>query len=85
MSETYRTGETFRLNFSGNGASGVAAEVELARVEVEEVGQHLREAEARVVKVDVEAGLESGDVAQVLAADAVVADDVVLGTWGPIL
>jgi len=77
---SYLTGKSLRLYFSGDDASRVSSEIEVLRVELEEVGQHLREAQLGVVEVEVERRLEAGNVAEVAATNPVVANDVVLGS-----
>ena len=78
---TNQAGKSLRLDFAGDDASRVPAEVEILRVELEEVGQHLGEAELLVVEKPVEGRLKTGNVAKVSASNPVVAGDVVLGSW----
>ena len=73
-------GKSFRLNIPGNDANGVAAKVELVRIELKEVAQHLRETELSVVKARVQTRLKASHVEKVVAPDPFVANDVVVGT-----
>ena len=66
------------MNVARHDASRVPGVVELVGVELEEVRQHLGQSQVDVVEVAIQGRLQPGHVAEIVAADPVVAGDVVL-------